>query len=195
MTHRWAWCWVALTPLIFIVMPVRHTVESSMLLHMLVQFPLLLASGAASGRLLVAASASARRAWTVIDHGGLLGMVILSAVSALWMVPAALDATLTEPGAAALKYTSWWLAGLALALSWRRMSDVLRLFLLGSLAWMFATAGLLFFDSEQRLCVNYRLDEQAATGMALLALSGLLFAGLVASGLRQAALRTGSAPR
>ena len=65
------------------------------------------------------------------------------------------------------------------------MSSVLRLFLLGGLAWMFATAGLLFAESEARLCVNYRLDEQAATGAALLALSGLLVVCLVGSAARR----------
>jgi hypothetical protein len=34
-------------------------------------------------------------------------------------------------------------------------------------AWMTTTAGLLYLDAEQQLCVNYLVDDQRATGWVL----------------------------
>lgn len=169
---------LALLPAVFAVDAVRQAVESRMLWHMLGQFPLLLASGA-TARMLLRARWLAR-----VDAGGLLGVVLLSAVSALWMVPLALDAALMDTRLALFKYASWWAAGFVLADSWPRMAPAMRLFLLGNLAWMLATAGLLYLDAEQRLCVSYLQDEQLWTGRGLLLWAFALLALL----LRQAYL-------
>jgi len=170
-------------PLAFAVDPLRHAVESRMLLHMLVQFPLLLAAGAAARLLLRHVAPRTMAGIDAVDWHGLSGLTLLSLVSALWMVPAALDEALLDPAVGLLKYASWWLSGLVVAGSWRRLGGPLQLFLLGNLAWMFATAGMLFAATPARLCVSYLQNEQEWTGRALvvlaLGLGGLLIARAV----------------
>ncbi len=161
---------LALLPLALLWPGLRHAIEGSMALHMLLQFPLLLAAGWAAARLLPARTSPQLQArWHRLDAHGLAGATFASAVAAFWMVPAALDLALLEPGIAALKYASWALAGLLLAWAWPRMAAETALFFLGNLVWMLATAGLLYREAELRLCVNYLLGDQALAGTGLLA--------------------------
>lgn len=170
---------LALAPLVFVAEPVRTAVEGRMPLHMLVQFPLLLVAGACAARLSCAARPDLGATWSRLDAQGLLGLVTLSGVAALWMVPAALDAALMQPGVAAWKYASWWIAGAATALAWPRMAVPLRLFLLGNLAWMLFTAGALYAETGQRLCVSYGIDDQLWTAAGLHAAAlALIVAGI-----------------
>jgi hypothetical protein len=162
---------LGLSPLVLLLDVARHGLEGRMLVHMLVEFPWLMIAGAVAARALVKKSATSDRAIARIDWRGLLGLVFMSCVAALWMIPSALDAALVNPAVAALKVVSWWLAGALVALAWARTDPVVRMFFLGNLAWMFATAGLLFTEAEQRLCVNYLLDEQLLTGRALIGVS------------------------
>jgi hypothetical protein len=172
---------LSLSPTVLLLDVARQWLESRMLVHMLLEFPWLLMAGAAAAKTLVKSSPTWDRTLARIDWRGLLGLVLVSCVSALWMVPAALDAALVDPAVAALKYLSWWLAGAMLALGWMRTDPVVRMFFVGNLAWMFATAGLLYTDAEQRLCVNYLLNEQVWTGRALIGLAVGLLLHLVRS--------------
>jgi hypothetical protein len=174
--------------------PLRHAVESRMLLHMFVEFPLLLAAGLAVRPALERGLPRLMAAVDAVDWRGLNGLTWLSLVSVLWMVPAALDAALLDPSVGRLKLASWWLAGLLLARSWRQMAGPLQLFLLGNLAWMFATAGLLFIATPARLCVSYLQDEQLWTGRALVALALALCAWIVVASLRSPAATRPDAP-
>jgi len=140
-------------------------VESRMSLHMLLEFPVLLALGWWLGR-------RRRRSWQGLarfDAQGLLGAAAASCVFAFWMIPAALDLALLSPGMAAAKYLSWIAAGALLAWGRERLSPVVAAFFLGNTAWMLATAGLLYRDAETQLCVNYLIDDQLLTGAGLLA--------------------------
>ncbi|MDY0749053.1 hypothetical protein SNE35_31440 [Paucibacter sp. R3-3] len=134
-----------------------------MSLHMLLQFPLLLAAGWAASLWL-----PGERTQALVDEMGLTGAAWVGAVTIFWMLPIALDLALLDPLMAALKYSSWWSAGLALARSWPRLTVELRAFFLGNTAWMLATAGLLYRETEVRLCVSYRYDEQSWTGAGLM---------------------------
>jgi hypothetical protein len=165
---------IALLPLMWLLPPLRHAVESSMLLHMLLQFPLLLLSGVMAGRWLA-------RAWPALDRGvarvdalGLLGATSLLLVSGFWMVPAALDLALLDARYAGFKYLSWWGCGVLLALGTPRYSPVMAVFTFGNLAWMMASAGLLYQSIDVPLCVSYLQNEQVWTGRGLIAFSLLL---------------------
>lgn len=162
---------LAATPLVWLVPALRYLIEASMVLHMLVQIPLLLLAGwAAAGWLPRGAAAWLARA----DPLGLLGATLATCVLAYWMVPVALDMAVLDRRFAGIKYLSLWLAGLAFAQGWPRLGAVLAAFVLGNMAWMMATAGLLYREAEARLCVSYLIDEQAMAG------SGLVAWGLVA---------------
>ncbi len=146
-----------------------------MALHMLVQLPLLVASGWWLSRL-CGAPHPLWRPFDALNAHGLLGISVASGMFGVWMVPAALDlALLSEPMRWA-KYATLSLAGLLLGRSYRRLSAELEVFFAGMLAWMMATVGLIYQTLPQRLCVNYLIDEQRGTGL------GLVF-GAVALGL------------
>ena len=166
---------LALLPLLLLWPALRHALESRMATHMLLEFPLLAAAGAAAA-MRCRRRPSARRwlRWQrALDWRGWTSATVASSVALLWMLPSALDAALLWPAAAAAKYASWWLAGWLLADGWRRMDAELLLFAVGNLAWMAATAGLLYLDAPARLCVNYLQDDQRHTGIGLIALAAL----------------------
>ena len=167
----WLLMLMAAAPSLLLIADLRHFIESRMLLHMMVEFPLLLAAGGAASKLLLPEHSAIRRLLATIDYRGLTAITLLLCVSTYWMIPASLDHALLDPGVATVKYLSWWTAGMLLALGWQRISDVLVVFLLGNLSWMFGSVGLLYQTSESRLCVNYLFGDQQATGRALVALA------------------------
>lgn len=147
-----------------------------MVLHMILEFPMLLASGLMVHHLFRhwrAAEMLAKRA-EMADWHGWLGAVAVLLVAMTWMLPTMLDLAVLEPAVAAAKYASWWATGWLLAGSLSRMDPEGLLFTTGNLAWMMGTAGMLYLDSEQRLCVNYLWDDQQLTGYALVAAAAVL---------------------
>ena len=169
---------LAVAPLLLLWPLLRHRIESEMLLHMLIEFPVLLAAGWAARDLLL--PVATRRfprigqVRTLLDWGGLTCASVVTCVAMFWMIPAALDATLLIPYVAAAKYASWWLCGFMLAGSWPRMAPEVLLFFVGNLSWTTATAGLLYMDTTSRLCANYLTDDQSNTGTGLVLLALVL---------------------
>ena len=191
--HRSTLWLAALLPLALLHDGLRHAIESRMALHMLVEFPLLLASGWAAARL------AARHVPTdAFDALGLLGVAVVSCVSAFWMIPAALDLALLHEPMRWAKVASWVGAGALLARSAPRLGDEIAVFFLGNLAWMLATAGLLYREAEGRLCVSYLYDDQRWTGNGLvvlaLALGALALRRLVAASAGVTSSRAAAAP-
>lgn len=155
----------------------RLPLEASMLLHMLVQLPMLavagallaLAAGTVGGQRGQRRSAwgALARAWARCDRHGLTGLTALLFVSAYWMIPRALEASMTVPLAELGKFASLLLLGALLPASLARATPVLQLFYLGNFCAMTAIAGMLYQDMPQQLCNAYVLDDQVNTGMGL----------------------------
>lgn len=170
MRHRSLALALAALPLLLWITPLRQLLESRMLPHMLVELPLLFIAGWALARAL----GPRARLPAAIDAHGLLGLVWVSAVSALWMIPSMLDLSLLDARLQWAKYLAWWLAGGVGRGSLSRAGPVVGVFFLGNIAWMLATAGLLYQEAPQRLCVSYLLDEQIVTGQGLIVLAVLI---------------------
>jgi hypothetical protein len=170
-----AWM-VLLAPALFLIEPLRQSVESRMALHMLVQLPLLVASGWLLSQRTVDSSL-VWRYFDALNSHGLLGVSIASCVLVIWMVPAALDLALLSEPIRWAKYATLYLAGLLLGRSYLRLNAELEVFFTGMLAWMMATVGLVYQTMPQRLCVSYLIDEQRWTGSGLAFYAGAL--GLV----------------
>lgn len=164
---EWALCALLLLPAVLLATPVRELMEASMALQMLIEFPLLVASGFSASVLL------ARR-----HHEGLfveavmrMGLAPLLGTSLclmFWMVPLALDLARLDAGVNAFKYGSLILAGVALQHGLRRAPAAVLLFFGGNLVWTLATVGMLFQDAQSRLCANYLLADQHLAGTGLL---------------------------
>ncbi len=180
---------LAIVPLVLLWPALRQTVEARMSLHMLVEFPLLLAAGWAMQRLCLRRVAMQRLAsgLVLLDWRGWTGATVASVVTVAWMLPTLLDLALLDPLVAAAKYASWWITGWVLAGSLRRMDPELLLFLAGNIAWMMASAGMLYLDAPARLCVNYLQDDQRQTGIALVLLAIVLGALALRQLVRQGA--------
>lgn len=177
---------LATLPLLLFWPALRQTIEARMLLHMLVEFPLLLAAGWATQHLCLRDPAMQRlaRGIVLIDWRGWSGAALASIVTAAWMLPTLLDMALLDPVVAAAKYASWWCTGWVLAGSLRRMDPELLLFLVGNVAWMMASAGMLYIDAPARLCVNYLQNDQRQTGIGLVVLALVLGAAALRQLLR-----------
>jgi hypothetical protein len=142
----------------------REWLEASMLRHMLLQLPLLVAAG----WLL-----SARRPLDIaaFDQHGVSGLTALLFVSAYWMIPRALEHSINSPLAEAAKFASLLALGALLPGSLKRANWIVQLFFLGNFSWMMAIAGIQYQSMPQRLCNAYLLDDQIATGIGLVVAS------------------------
>jgi len=169
-------------PLLLLWPSLRQAIEGRMSLHMLLEFPALFSAGWAAQRL------GLRAPWLHwIDWRGWTGATWVTLVSIAWMLPSLLDLSLMSPPVAAAKVASWWLAGWWLADSWRRLDAEVLLFCIGNIAWMTATAGMLYLDAPQRLCVNYLQDDQRNAGIGLVLLAIVLGVVAIRRAMRPAA--------
>lgn len=161
------WGWSVWGLMLVALALTRHWMEARMVLHMGLQFPALFFLGWWAWR-------REPRALAAINAHGLLTLSVVLTVSALWMIPTALDLALMSPTLALFKALSWMLAGALVRHAWPRMALELRGFMLGNVAWMFISVGMLYQTLERRLCVNYLVDDQSLTGRLLVVFGGVL---------------------
>jgi hypothetical protein len=160
----------AISPCILFWAYARTVLESSMALHMGVEFPWLFSAGVAL------AFYSSRFGFKSksLDPFGLLGCLIALLTTAFWMLPVALDLALIYPGWAAFKYGSWYFAGLLFLPAWQRAHPALKIFFVGNQVWMLFTVGLIFQDLDSQLCVSYGVPSQQVAGQMLVFLGSVL---------------------
>jgi hypothetical protein len=152
---------------------VRVWFEWSMTRHMLLQLPLLALIGACVGVAWLRTRADGMAARTLctmqsFNAGGTTGILAASFVMVLWMLPRLLDLARLEVAIDLLKFVSVPAAGLAVALSWRRLPIIAR-----AVVHLEAIATLLRFGwgylaADTRLCLVYLTDDQQRTGEMLL---------------------------
>ncbi len=149
----------------------RRPLEASMALHMVVQLPMIAVGGALAGIAVARNAPKLAGAMARWDAHGMTGLVWLLLASAYWMVPRALEQSLTMPLAEAGKFASLFLLGFLLPGALSRAATVIQLFFLGNFCAMMAIAGMLYQDMPQRLCNAYSLDDQVVTGVGLVVAS------------------------
>lgn len=142
--------------------------ESRMMLHMFVQLPLLLCGGVLF-TMSLHTSTEDRPDWPLARVGGTL--LFVTGVVSTWMIPRALDAAVEHLAVDAAKAVTLVLAGFLGFEAWQRASTVVRLFVFGNTIWMTAVAGMLFLDTNERLCTTYGAGEQKQAGIALIAVA------------------------
>ena len=155
----------------------RNALEASMARHMLLQFPLLLCSGAL---LATGIPQRLRQAMVRWNAYGISGLLATALVLAVLMVPRALDLALVNPGIEAAKCAVLVVAGGALRLSWRPAGLLVQAFFLGNVLPMTAVVGQLYIDSPTRICNAYLLDDQALLGQWLVWLALAVAVGWLA---------------
>lgn len=163
----------ALLFLLLLVPPIRHVLEGSMTMQMLVQMPLLILVGVLLSRATPARRTRVMAGW---DCHGINGFLLATLVGAFWMLPRSLDAAVTDPRFALAKYLSMpLLIGLPFALSWQRMGFIVRGVFLLELIATFFRLGWLYLIFPGRLCNSYLLNDQQRLGRCMLFIGALLF--------------------
>ncbi|MBC7499412.1 MAG: DUF1404 family protein, partial [Herminiimonas sp.] len=132
--------------------------ETTMARHMVVELPLLFASGYLLAYALGNGKRQRLRVWRRYAAPALLAAWLIGSA---WMVPLALDAAVLDPRVNLLKVVSLVLAGFLTGASWRPAGVVLQGFFVVNWAWMTITGGLLYQDAPQQLCSVYLNDQQA----------------------------------
>lgn len=172
---------MAATLLVPLALPgLRHGLEASMTLHMLVQYPLL----ALAGYLLAAALPGRWLArlgrW---NAHGISGLFAAAMMLAILMIPRVLDLALVDGRIEILKCLALLACGAAVRLSWQAAGLLVQGFFLGNVLPMMAVVGNLYETSPVRVCNAYLLDDQARLGQILVwiaaAIAGAWFTWLV----------------
>jgi hypothetical protein len=160
--------------LVLLVPPLRDGLESSMVLHMLVQLPVLVLIGVAWGRAWAAAPITSRRGRTLAwlqryNRGGATGLVLASFTMLLWTLPRCLDTARLDFMVDLVKFLSVPTAfGVALAISWPRCPPIARAVIhLEGIATLLRF-GWGYLAADQRLCLVYLLEDQKHVGVLLL---------------------------
>lgn len=153
----------------------RSWLEASMVTHMLVQMPLLVALGALAA---VCLDERRRQSLLALLGGPVSSIALATFASSYWMLPRALDAAIGGGLTEAMKFLSLpLLVGLPVALAWQRLGPIGRGFVWTNLISMLGFLGWLYLAAPVRVCNNYLLDEQSRVGWLLVNLAVLLFAG------------------
>jgi hypothetical protein len=182
-SHRWAQGLGGALLVLLLLPAARHAAESSMTMHMLVQYSGLMLAGA-----LLACIDVRVRHWHRVaqrwNELGIAGLTSSGIALAVLMVPRILDLALVDGRVEAAKLLTLVLVGAALRVSWRPAGSVVQAFFLGNVLPMMAVVGTLYQDSTTRVCNAYLLDDQRTLGAGLVWLAiGIAAAWLLRLGL------------
>ena len=169
----------------------RVPLEQSPVTHILVQLPLLAASG------WFAAQALRPHIPPKLipgDHG-ISGLLAVLFCIAYWMLPRNIDAALESAFFETAKFVSIpLLAGGALALSWPQAHPLVRGFLKANALSMLGVLGFLYTHAPVRICNNYLVSDQEKLGFGFLYVA-IALALVWSFPLFAAGKSEGSAPR
>lgn len=149
----------------------RSPLEASMMLHMLLVFPLLIVAGAALAHVVPAKCLSWLKAW---NNNGIPGLLLVSSVFTIWMIPLALDRAVENWWVDAVKTLSLVLAGSALVISLPRATRVVQLFFVWNWVGMAVFVGVLYQSLPVRLCSTYLINDQDRTGLGMVIMAAAL---------------------
>lgn len=180
-TGAGACCVALLAALMVFLPPLGSWLKSSMLTHMLIQIPALVACGHAAGRCL-------RRRWTHAARQSHLyrwPLLLCAAFTLMtWMLPRLLDLAVESPAVDGAKLLSLTLlAGLPLGLAWSCFGPVVRALVHVEALASLWRLGWLYVDSPARLCTQYGLDDQYRLGLWMLGLGGAYALWLIVKAL------------
>lgn len=162
----WAGLLLGAAACVLSVPPGRALIEQSMLWHMAVQMPLLVASGWML-HWHVASPSGREPAW---DRFGLTSFMLSQLILSYWMLPLAVDRAVVLPHVDLLKVVSLTAAGAWLRAATRRSPPTLQLFFVGTTVSMLLAVGTFLVTTDTRLCNAYAMVSQQSAGAALVAL-------------------------
>lgn len=162
--------------LILIIPPIRSMLESVMIVHMLVQLPLLIFAGWLIGRYFVKRFSKFFKTW---NGNGIPGIIIVVWVTTYWMIPRTLDEALTLQSIEIVKFISLPLVGILLIDSWKKIKGLGQTFILLNYLSMFGLMAWLYIDSPIQICNNYLVTEQKTLGFGFLFITAMMVLGVI----------------
>lgn len=150
------------------ISPALRWLESNLVSHLIIEFPLLIFIGIVVGFKFKSEIESFSR---TINQGGIFGLLLACFLLAFWMIPRWIDASLASNSIGYLKYASLIIAGLSLSVSWPKVHILVRAVVKIEFLTMLFRLGWLYLISPVRLCNNYLLGEQVWLGRVLLMLA------------------------
>ncbi len=152
--------------------PLGEWLESTMVSHVLLEIPLLIFLGVGIG---VQLKVHYPAFLLMINRGGICGILLATFTLGFWMIPRWLDASLTDPLVAQLKYMSLvCLVGIPLAMSWPLTHFITRAVVKIEFLAMLFRLGWLYLISPERLCNSYLLTDQVWLGQGFLLIGAAL---------------------
>lgn len=152
--------------LFIMVPPVVELAESVMVVHMHMQMPLLVVAGMLMSPFLQQKFPSFFKKW---NGNGVPGILLFLIIMSYWLLPRAMDETLTVPAVEIFKFISLpFLAGVPLRDSWKKLSTAWKntVFIITSV--LYGLMAYLYIFSESQICNNYLVVEQVTLGWAFL---------------------------
>jgi len=155
-----------------ILMSLARWFEQSLVVNILIGYPMLVYFGYIYGRELT----QYRLVRAILDNiGGIPGVLIATFTLAFWMVPRWVDASVTHYEIGIIKYLCLiFLVGGTVGCSWSKMHFITRAVLKIEFLTMLFRLGWIYVISPDRLCNNYLLGEQVLLGKSFLAIGLLL---------------------
>lgn len=179
--YRLRYLMIGLLLLLFVSFPyVRSMLEASMVGTMLVQYPILVASGYFLAK---GFPEKWRTFFLHFNENGIAGILSTICVVGYWILPRSIDAALNQPLMEIAKYSSLpFVAGVLLYYSWQLLGPICKSFIWTNLISMIFVMSWLYSASPARLCNNYLVTAQQQLGKAMFVLGlviCLLFLGRV----------------
>ena len=146
--------------------------EDQMVLHMLVQIPLLIAVGWFFGLCVSPLLIGINEQW---NRYGISGLILGIFTLGFWMLPQNLDGALSHIEFEIVKLVSLpFLCGLPLGLSWSKTTMLVRGFLKANFISMLLFVSWAYTVVPFRVCNNYLVTDQEALATTLFYITGIL---------------------
>ena len=147
--------------------PGRSLIEQSMAWHMVIQMPILFASGWFLMGGVWDFSKTSPGSW---NQFGLTGFIAAQFIITYWMLPISIDRAVVMPQVDVFKLLSLLASGALVKTSISRSPAVLQLFFVGYIVSMLITTGVFLATTERRLCNAYSMESQLSAGYGVVAL-------------------------
>lgn len=139
-----------------------------MTVHMLIQLPLLVLAGWFIGSFLTDRFPKFFSNW---NENGVSGIILFVFITMYWMIPRAMDDSLSVFMVEVFKYVSLPITGILLKDSWPKIKGFGRTFVFLNYLSMFALMGWLYVDAPVQMCNNYLVIEQKTLGWSFVGIA------------------------
>lgn len=151
---------------LLIIPPVRNTMESIMISHMLVQIPLLIVSGWLMADVILKRFKPTFVKW---NENGAAGILLVVLITAFWMIPLNMDKSLEMWSVELFKFVSLpLLGGIPLRDSWKKISSLVKSFIIFNYISMFGLLAWIYIEAPVRVCNSYLESDQEILGWGFL---------------------------